>query len=439
MKKTILLSSLVAASLAATTAVPARAEGVPADSAAVKKWQDARFGMFIHWGPVSLTEKEISWSRGGKGTPVEVYDSLYKKFNPSKFNASEWVAVAKAAGMKYIVLTAKHHDGFCLWNTKLTDYNIMNTPFKRDVVKELAGACKEQGIAFGCYYSVPDNHHPGWPYDLTGRGHPMREKYDIDAYHKFLLGQTTELIENYGPLVTLWYDTDGTVAGTYGKRGVEVIDLARRLQPDILIDERTGTPGDYKTPEQKVGGFDMEHPWESCMTVSAHDRWAWGGEKDGVKPLSALVTMLAQCAGGDGNMLLNVGPRPDGLIDPVQAAALREIGEWLNINGESVYGTRGGPYKPAKAYASTRRGDTVYLHILKWDGDSAALPPLGAEILSSSLLGGGKVEVHAASDKLLVTLPADTKRSPDTVVKLVLKQNAMDLKPIDALPGSGRN
>ena len=137
-------------------------QAIPVDPAAVKKWQDDRFGMFIHWGPVSLTEKEISWSRG-KTTPVEVYDNLYKKFNPEKFNADEWVAAAKAAGMKYIVLTCKHHDGFCLWDTKLTDYNIMNSPFKRDVVKELAEACKKQGIKFGCYYSVPDTHNPDYP------------------------------------------------------------------------------------------------------------------------------------------------------------------------------------------------------------------------------------------------------------------------------------
>ena len=419
-----------------TNAVPAVAP-IPVDQNAVKKWQDDRFGMFIHWGPVSITGKEISWSRGKtNGTPVEVYDALYKQFNPEKFNADEWVAAAKAAGMRYIVLTTKHHDGFCLWDTKLTDYNIMNSPFKRDVVKELAEACKKQGIKFGCYYSVPDTHNPDYPYDLTGRGHPKRERYDLDAYNRFLMAQTTELLRNYGPLVTVWYDTDGTVGELYDKnRGQLVINNARGIQPDILIDNRTGAPGDYSTPEQKVGGFDIKRPWESCMTISAHNHWAWGGEKDGAKPPGQVITMLAQCAGGDGNMLLNVGPRPDGMIDAVQVDAIRQVGDWLKVNGESIYGTRGGPYMPTPAYTATRKGNIIYLHILKWDGDSCKLPPLGAEIAASSLLAGGKAEVVNNPAELTVTVKATNRNDPDTVVKLELKGDAMALEPIKPLPG----
>jgi alpha-L-fucosidase len=404
---------------------------LPVDQNAIKKWQDERFGMFIHWGPVSLTGKEISWSRGGKGTPVEVYDNLYKQFNPEKFNADEWVSAAKAAGMKYIVLTAKHHDGFCLWDTKLTDYNIMNSPFKRDVVRELAEACKKQGMRFGCYYSVPDNHHPDYPYDLTGRSHPKRAKYDLDSYNRYLMGQTSELLKNYGPLVTVWYDTDGTVGELYDKnRGQTVINNARGIQPDILIDNRTGAPGDYSTPEQKIGGFDMKRPWESCMTISSHNNWAWGGDKDGVKSPAQVIRMLAACAGGDGNMLLNVGPRPDGMIDPAQVQAIRSVGDWLKVNGDGIYGTRGGPYMPTPMYASTRKGNSVYLHILEWDGDSCKLPPLGAEVVASSLLAGGTVDVSNRPDGLTVTVPATDRKEGDTVVKLDLKGDSMAIKPI---------
>ena len=236
---------------------------------AVAKWQAMRFGMFIHWGPVSIKGTEIGWSRGTK-VPVDVYDNLYKEFNPTAFNADEWVTAAKGAGMKYIVLTTKHHDGFCLWDTKLTDYNIMNTPFKRDVVKELAEACKKQGIGFGTYYSVTDWYHPDFPLTSPG-GKTKREKSDIDAYQKYLLGQIKELMTNYGPLVTIWND----VPQAYKGRGFATIKMVRELQPDIMINNRTGDGGDYDTPEQKVGKFQNNRPWESCMTIAASNQWAW--------------------------------------------------------------------------------------------------------------------------------------------------------------------
>jgi len=399
---------------------------VPVDQTAVKNWQKDRFGMFIHWGPVSLTEKEISWSRGGKGTPVEIYDSLYKKFCPEKFNADEWVAAAKAAGMKYVVLTCKHHDGFCLWDTKQTEYNIMNSPFKRDVVKELAEACRKQGMKFGAYYSTCDWHHPDFPLTSPG-GKTIREQSDLDRYTSYLKAQVAELLKNYGPLVTLWFD----VPQKFDKnRGQGVINLARGIQPDVVVNSRTGAPGDYSTPEQQIGGFNMDRPWESCMTVSAHNHWAWGGETDGVKPLSTMVAMLVECAGGDGNMLLNIGPRPDGVIDPAQVEALHGIGEWLGKYGESIYGTRGGPYMPTSRYAATRKGKVIYLHIFKWNDEIATLPPLGKEISDSSLLTGGKVDVDNTSTGLTLKVVTADQKSPDTIVKLVLKSDALALNPI---------
>src|ERR1017187_4511972 len=226
---------------------PAVHDWPAADAAAVDHWRSLRFGMFIHWGPVSLTGHEIGWSRGAE-TLVEVYDQLYQQFNPTNFNADEWVNLAKAAGMKYIVLTTKHHDGFCLWDTKLTDYNIMHTPFHRDVVKELAAACRKQGIEFGTYYSVTDWYDQDWPV-TSPAGKVKREKSDLDAYEKYLQGQITELIKNYGPLLTIWND----VPAMYGKRGAATIKMVRTLQPDILINNRTGDGGDYDTPEQKLG------------------------------------------------------------------------------------------------------------------------------------------------------------------------------------------
>jgi alpha-L-fucosidase len=421
--KTKALFYVLALTAASVFAAPTNsAPGWPAaDPTAVARWQALRFGMFIHWGPVSLTGKEIGWSRGAQ-TPVEVYDNLYKQFNPTNFNADEWVSLAKSAGMKYIVLTTKHHDGFCLWDTKLTDYNIMHTPFHRDVVKELAAACKKQGIAFGAYYSVTDWYNTNWPV-TSPAGKVQRKQSDLDAYEKFLQGQITELIQNYGPLITIWND----MPAMYGKRGAETIKLVRSLQPDILINNRTGDGGDYDTPEQKIGKFQMDRPWESCMTVSAHNHWAWGGEKDGVKPLAACLEMIIRAAGGDGNILLNVGPRPDGVIDPAQANLLKEIGVWLAKNGKSIYGTRGGPWEPTPAIVSTRKGNFIYLHVMKPGNGRMELPALPLEIKSAALLNGGKIEFNQQDGKLVVTVPKESFNPIDTIVRLELESSALDL------------
>ncbi len=418
----LMLSTAALCAEAATTNVPpAWPKAAPA---AVAHWQSLRFGMFIHWGPVSLTGHEIGWSRGAQ-TPVEVYDNLYKQFNPTNFNADEWVGIAKAAGMKYIVLTTKHHDGFCLWDTKLTDYNIMNSPFHRDVVKELSAACKKQGIEFGAYYSVTDWYDQNWPV-TSPAGKVKREKSDLDAYEKYLQGQIAELIQNYGPLITIWND----VSAMYGKRGADTIKLVRQLQPNILINDRTGDGGDYDTPEQKIGKFQLDRPWESCMTVSAHNAWAWGGANDGVKSTAACLDMLIRGAGGDGNILLNVGPRPDGVIDPAQANLLKEVGDWLAKNGESIYGTRGGPWKPTKSIASTRKGNTIYLHVLKSENGRIELPALPAQIKSAALLNGGKVEFSQKDGKLSLAIPQSALEPMDTIVKLELGRPALEIPAI---------
>jgi alpha-L-fucosidase len=428
----ILLTALIATinSQAIKADKPSKfpAAAAPALPTAIANWRAKRFGMFIHWGPVSLTGKEIGWSRG-KETPIEKYDNLYKEFNPTKFNADEWVTIAKAAGMRYIVLTTKHHDGFCLWDTKLTDYNIMNTPFKRDVVKELAEACKKQGIEFGAYYSTCDWYHPDFPLTSPG-GKVRREKSDIDSYNKYLLGQIEELITKYGPLITIWNDVPQEFKG----RGVPTINLVRKLQPDILINNRTGDGGDYDTPEQKIGGFNMERPWESCMTVSAHNAWAWGGSNDGVKSLEACLRMLILGNGGDGNILLNVGPTPEGIIAPEQANRLKDVGDWLAKYGESLMETRGGPYKPTTDFACTRKDKTIYLHFLKRSGDVIKLPSLPAKIVSAKLLTGGEVKTTQTGTELSLTLAPKDPKEIDTIVELTLDGSAMDIAPIHTKP-----
>jgi len=415
------LALLAVACRGAPAAAPP--EWPKADPAAVQRWQDLRFGLFIHWGPVSLKGTEIGWSRG-KQVPVEEYDHLYQQFNPVQFNADDWAALAKAAGMKYLVLITKHHDGFCLWDTRFTDYNIMHTPFRRDVVQEVAAACKRQGLAFGAYYSVADWYHPNWP---GGRGGKQDPKPDMDAYEKYLNSQVEELITKYGPLLTIW----GDLPQSYGWRGASMIRRARQLQPDILINNRCGLDGDYLILEQKLGKFNNTRPWETCMTLGTS--WSWKTNET-VKSLKQCVQTLLQCVGGDANFLLNVGPMPTGQIEPQQAARLREVGAWLAKYGVSVYGTRGGPFMPGRGQVSTHKDNVVYVHVLKWEAAELKLPALGRKIVKSTVLTGGTAAVQQDAQGVTLAVPTADRQEMDTIVKLELDGPTQDLAPIPVAP-----
>ena len=385
--------------------------------------------MFIHWGPVSLTGEEISWSRDTK-TPINVYDNLYRRFNPTKFDADRWVSAAKAAGMKYIVLTAKHHDGFCLWDTKQTDYNIMHSPFARDVVKELAEACKKQGMAFGVYYSICDWHHldypEGSPYDWA-KPNPNNSKPNpnMDRYVRFIKAQLKELLESYGPMVVVWFDGEWEKPWTLA-RGKDLYAYLHTLQPDLIINNRVGKNrdgrstggeviGDYDTPEQEIGAYQVRRPWESSITLCK--QWAWK-PNDQMKGLKECLQTLVRCAGGDGNLSFNVGPMPSGEIEPRQVQRLKEMGAWLAKYGESIYGTRGGPWEPGKGYVSTQRNDAIYLHVLAWEGDSVKLPPLAGRIAKAEVLTGGAVEMKQDAAGIVLSVPAADRREIDTIVRL---------------------
>jgi alpha-L-fucosidase len=402
-----------------------------AKAESLQRWREARLGMFIHWGPVSLKETEISWSRANSNPkcpnngpiPVAVYDNLYKAFNPTKFDAKRWVAIAKAAGMKYMVLTAKHCDGFLLWDSKVDDYNIMHTPFERDVCAELARAAHEAGMAIGWYYSPMDWRDPD-----------CRNSKNAE-FVKRMQAELRELLGNYGKIDILWFDWDGLPAlwdqeNTYA--------LVRKLQPSIVIDDRLDKPGgasligpwaDFYTPEQEIGGFDNQRPWESCMTISRRNQWAWGGSKDGVKTFAECLTMLIRCAGGDGNMLLNVGPMPTGEIAPEQAGRLQEMGAWLAKYGASVYGTRGGPFKPGRAGVSTHKGRTIYLHIQRWPDATLTLPAIPAKIVRSTALTGGVVAMKQTAEAIEIALPPGDRREIDTVIALELDRPASEIAP----------
>lgn len=415
------------------------AGALEAKPGAVEAWKDMRFGMFICWGPVTLTGREIGWSRGVP-TPVEEYDALYKKWNPDKFDANAWVKVAKDTGCKYIVFLTKHHDGFCLWDTKQTDHNIMNSPFKRDVTKELAAACREQGIGLFPYYSTCDWHHPDFPVTSPG-GRAKRAESNLDRYTEYLEAQTKELITGYGPLVGIWFDVPQCFDRARGER---VIRHVRSLQPDILVNNRTGAPGDFDTPEQHTGGFQDKRPWESCITLGT--QWTWKPD-DRLKSYVEAVRMLAVCAINDGNLALNTNPMPDGRIEPRQVESFRKIGDWLTRHGESIYGTRGGPFVapdwkkrsfntdrdhfsvPGGAWwgGSTHKGNSIYLHILRWPSDTITLPAIAPKIVKARVLTGGEATVKQTDAGIEVSVPAAHRDAADTIVKLELDAPAKDI------------
>lgn len=398
----------------------------PEDHAAkLEWWKDARFGMFIHWGPVSLKGTEIGWSRG-REIPVSTYDSLYLQFNPVNFNPEIWVLTAKAAGMKYIVFTSKHHDGFCNWDTKYNDYNIMNTPFQRDVMAELAAACKKHGMALGFYHSTCDWRHPDFPLTSPGGG-VEREVSNLDRYTEYLKNQSVEIIEKYGPLLVMWYDVPQRFDSI---RGQGVINRIREVQPGILVNNRTGAPGDFDTPEQRVGGFQNTRPWETCMTIA--DQWAWKPD-DRVKSLEQCLQTLVRSAGGDGNLLFNVGPKPDGTIEPLQIERLKEMGQWLQKYGYAIYETRGGPFKPADWGVSTRKNNTIYLHIMKWNGNSPeiVIPDLGVEIKACRLAHGGVVNLTKEDSGYRVNFDIKEMQPVNTIVELEYSGNIMDVEPLE--------
>jgi len=411
--------------LASTISGPVLAQAPAATPAHMQWWRDARFGMFIHWGPVSLPGTEISWSRNPgpmganpNGIPAANYDALYKHFNPVKFDAKAIVDMAKAVGMKYIVFTCKHHDGFCEFDSKYTDYKITSpeSPYGKDIVRQLADATHAAGLHWCVYYSQPDIHHPDY-------------KVNQAAYNEYFHKQVHELLTEYGKVDLIWFDGLGNTADFWD--APKLFQEMRAVNPDLIINDRCGLPADYSTPEQLIGAYDDRRPWETCMTVG--DQWSYN-PNDHYKSATQCIQTLARCVGGDGNLLLNIGPEPDGSVDPTQADRLHAISKWMKRNHESIYGTRGGPYKPAGSYVSTRKGDTIYIHVLRWDFDSVMLPPLPRHIVSSKLVGHGKVEVTQTADGIHIDVPANSRVAADTVVALKLDGSAMDLSPIDALP-----
>ena len=395
----------------------------------VQAWREMRFGLFIHWGPVSLKGTEIGWSRGGQrrgrndrstgSIPVDVYDNLYKQFNPVKFNADEWVQIAKDAGMKYLVFTSKHHDGFSMFDSQMTDYKISNSPFKRDVVKELADACHKGGLKLGYYYSPVDWYHPDYRTENHAR------------YIKFMHGQLREICSNYGKIDIIWFDGLGGTAKDWDS--VNLFKMIRRLQPRVIINNRAGLPADHDTPEQRIGKFQIDRPWETCMTICR--QWAWK-PNDQLKSLKQCIQTLVRVVGGDGNFLFNVGPMPDGRIEPRQVERLKEMGEWLKQYGHTIYGTRGGPFKPGAWGASTNKGNSIYVHVLNWSDDRLILPAIPKKIIGGDLITGGKVRIRETTNEAIeISVSKAHRQEIDTIIELKLNGPAREIAPV-SLPSA---
>jgi alpha-L-fucosidase len=394
----------------------------------VQAWRQMKFGLFIHWGPVSIKGTEIGWSRGGErrgrndkstgSIPVEVYDNLYKQFNPVKFDAGQWVQIAKDAGMKYLVFTSKHHDGFSMFDSKLTDYKITNSPFKRDVVGELADACHKGGLKLGYYYSPVDWHHPDYRTENHAR------------YIEYMHGQLREICSNYGKIDIIWFDGLGGTAKDWDSENL--FKMIRGLQPHVIINNRAGLPADHDTPEQRIGTFQTDRPWETCMTICR--QWAWKPNDD-MKSRKQCIDTLVMVVGGDGNLLFNVGPMPDGRIEPRQVERLKEMGAWLKEYGQSIYATRGGPFIPGAWGASTHKDNIIYVHILNWPGEKLTLPPIPKKIITSSILTGGTVTVRQTNESIEISVPEAYRQEIDTIIKLDMDGPAEEIAPV-SLPSA---
>lgn len=408
-------------------------------------WRKARFGLFIHWGLYSIPAGEwngktnyAEWIRNQAEIPIDVYDKFVSQFNPEKFDADRWVRMAKNAGMKYIVITSKHHDGFCLFNSKYTDFDIMSTPFKRDILKELSKACKKEGIKLCFYYSIMDWHHPdylprrGWETNRSAKG------ADFDRYVRYMKNQLKELLTNYGNIGVLWFD--GEWENTWNdKRGLDLYNYVRSIQPDIIINNRVGASrsgmegftegggfaGDFGTPEQQIPSTGLPGvDWESCMTMNDH--WGYNKNDKNFKSAKEILRMLADIASKGGNYLLNVGPTSQGLFPPESVERLQEIDKWMKLNGEAIYGTIASPFKKLDWGRCTQKmidgNARLYLHVFNWPQDGKLIvpginnTPIRAYLLADK--NKSSLCYRRNEDAIIINVPTISPNSINSVVVL---------------------
>jgi alpha-L-fucosidase len=441
----ILLSGLL---IAASSCSRPRDAALSAGDSRMAWWREARFGLFIHWGLYAIPAGEwngetnhAEWIRTTARIPLEVYERFVGQFNPRKFEAEEWVRMAKEAGMKYIVITSKHHDGFCLFDSRYTDFDVMATPFGRDILKELSAACRRAGIRMCWYHSIMDWHHPDylprrdWETDRSSEG------ADFDRYVQYMKGQLAELVGNYGEIGVLWFD--GEWESTWNHtRGRDLYEYVRRLQPSIIINNRVDVgrsgmqgltksgeyAGDFGTPEQEIPSTGLPGvDWETCMTMN--DNWGYNKNDNNWKSSRELVRKLADIASKGGNFLLNVGPTAEGEFPPPSVERLRAIGNWMKTNGEAIYGTQASPFKALEWGRCTQKpnksGSRLFLHVFDWPSDGKLVVPgiVNAPRRAFLLADPAKknLPLKRAAEAIVITVSGEAPDQDNSVVVLDVK------------------
>ncbi len=384
-------------------------------------WQNAKFGMFIHWGLYAIPASG-EWTMFNKKISPEEYAKLADQFKPRSFNADRWAAIAKAAGMKYMVMVAKHHDGFAMWNSPSSyhHFNSMETAAHTDFIAQYTAACRKAGLGVGIYYSPMDWRFPGYfdPKGLPENAALMKQQ----AY-----GQVEELMKNYGKIDILWYDggwlahkgTDADAAWFW--EPLKLNAMVRKYQPDIVINPRSGMFGDFQVNEggAEVKGPILEFPWEKCLSLNGT---GWGFTKaQNLMSVKSILQMLVNVVDRGGNMLLNVGPDPDGIIPPAHVALLTDVGKWLDKNGKSIYGTRAGPFEPVDSlYGSTHKDNKIYIHLINSSKATTELhlPKYDRQIRSCRILKGQNLKF--SQDKNGIDISIDSKQLDPAVTTIVL-------------------
>ncbi|MBB3186214.1 alpha-L-fucosidase [Microbacter margulisiae] len=399
-------------------------------------WREARFGMFIHWGVYSVPAgmydgKQIpglgEWIMCNAKIPMAKYQAYAKEFNPVKYNPDEWVRLAKEAGMKYIVITAKHHDGFAMFKTKVSKWNIVQaSPYGKDILKPLAAACRKHGVQLGFYYSQAQDWNNGGS-ECKGAWDPAQKRNMDDYIDSIAVPQVKELLTHYGEFpAVLWWDTPCDM----NQERAAKINALLKLKPNIITNNRLGGgfPGDYETPEQQIPPNGLPgHDWETCMTIN--NTWGFKQDDHNWKSTKVLLRNLIDIASKGGNYLLNVGPDATGVIPQPEVQRLKEMGAWLKINGQAIYGTMASPFKEQLQWGrctkkESKNNTILYLTVFNWPTDGKLIVPnLTNKVVSSSLLANGiKLQSRVTVNGLVISVPTNAPDSIASVIKVVIKK-----------------